>query len=182
MQREHLAEWNSLREQAIRELRNGKCPKGYNSRLYALVLPSFENACRYELFTPANPASAPALSMKIVWRSSEDLAKFASPLTRLQHGLGAKLLPTIQEYQNETDTRFVEDLCQRAAALQIALWPEERNFGLDGTTYEVAVRDIWAACHFKWWESPPKGWEPLGRLVEQITAAAGRGNRDPVTR
>jgi hypothetical protein len=172
MEREHLAEWNLLREEAITELRNRQCPKGYTARLHVLVLPSFEDACRYELFTPAHAATAPALAVKIVWRFSEDVGKFASPLTRLQHGPGVKLLPTIEEYQNEIDSSLVEDLCRRAAALQIALWPAEHSFGLDGTTYELAIGDVWIACHFKWWDRPPRGWEPLGSLVEQITAAS----------
>jgi hypothetical protein len=172
MQQEHLAEWISLRDEAIRELGNNKGLWGYTSRLCALVLPSFEDACRYELFAPVQDANAPALAVKMVWRFSEDNAKFASPLTRLRHGPGVKLLPTIQEYRNEIDTRLVEDLCQRAAALQITPWPATQQYiGLDGTTYELAVGDRWPACRLKWWGSPPKGWEPLGRLLEQIVAA-----------
>lgn len=174
MQPEHFAEWHALCSEARRELVENKERKGYVSRLRALVLPSFEDSCRYELLTPVRPSTTCGLAVKTVWRSSEDNAKFANPLARLRQGPGVRLRPTIYEYQNEIDACIVDDLCRSASALQVTVWPPERGLGLDGTSYELEVADVQRICRFRWWESPPKGWEPLAGLVQQIIAVCTR--------
>jgi hypothetical protein len=120
MERAHLDEWCSLQDEAFRKLAEPKEHKEYVSRLFALVLPSCEDSCRYELLTPARRSSATrGLAAKTVWRFSEDNPKLVNPLERLRWGPGVRLHPTIHEYQNEIDASIVEDLCRRASQLQV---------------------------------------------------------------
>jgi hypothetical protein len=44
----------------------------------------------------------------------------------------------------------------------------ERFLGLDGTSYEALFGDASVRSQFRWWESPPEGWEPLQHFVDGV--------------
>lgn len=43
----------------------------------------------------------------------------------------------------------------------------------DGCSYELYFGDAFSHLHYKWWTSPPEGWEPLADVVEMLTGCAG---------
>jgi hypothetical protein len=47
------------------------------------------------------------------------------------------------------------------------------TWGLDGTTYELAVDSGQMRVALEWWERPPDGWSGPARLVEELLRLAG---------
>jgi len=46
----------------------------------------------------------------------------------------------------------------------------ERRLGLDGTSYEVSFGCAFVTSQFRWWESPPNGWQPPQQFVDDVRA------------
>ena len=165
------AEWYSLERQALEQLRAGIDRKGYIARLQVLVLPSFEDSWCYELLASVPDQSKSALAVRKVWHRSIDLAKFANPVVRLSFGSGVRQLPTMEEFDAETDAALVNGLCAKAAMLKVPVFAAKSSVGLDGTSYQLALGSSPLVARFEWWNSPPEGWEPLKTLVDEIIAA-----------
>ena len=45
--------------------------------------------------------------------------------------------------------------------------------GLDGCSYEVCLGDEWGGARYRWWCTPPQGWEALGEVVATLSTYAG---------
>jgi len=56
------------------------------------------------------------------------------------------------------------DLHRQLEGLRIPAAPENA-MRLDGQTFELTIERGFNAVEYKWWPEPPKGWEPLGDLV-----------------
>jgi hypothetical protein len=44
----------------------------------------------------------------------------------------------------------------------------EFALGLDGTTYELNIRNGFNSAAYHWWGEPPAGWENLGKFTEKL--------------
>ena len=40
--------------------------------------------------------------------------------------------------------------------------------GLDGTTYELNIRNEFNSAVYHWWGDPPEGWEDLGKFTAKL--------------
>jgi hypothetical protein len=167
MQRQHAEEYLRLEHEAITRLRNGVSHKNYCRKLQALVLPSFEDCCSYELFAMSR-ATSPALAVKTVWKRNVDTAKFQTPVARLKHGIGTQLAPTIELSENTIPENLLNTLLERAALLTLPPAAPSKHFGIDGVSYEVSFNNSFAWSRFRWWQEPPAGWEPLQKLFHEI--------------
>jgi hypothetical protein len=169
MDKEFLDEWRSLQESALARLRTPIRRPDHFLRLGALILPSFEDNWRYELLTHVSQESQSALAVKTVWRMLSDTAKFRNPVVRLSHGLGV-LQPTFERFETVIDRKIIDELLAKAAALSVPLSIGTRFIALDGTSFQLELNAMSMNASFKWWSTPPKGWEPLQMLIEEIVA------------
>jgi hypothetical protein len=172
MDKEFIDEWRTLQEIALARLQMPTSCKNYSSRLTALILPSFEDNWRFELLTDESQQSQTALAVKTVWHMSSDSSKFANPVVRLIHGPGF-LQPTFEQFEAEVDRRLIDDLLAKAATLQVPLLAGKEFIHLDGTSFQLELSAKSNNALFKWWSTPPKGWEPLQMLIEGIVAICG---------
>ena len=86
--------------------------------------------------------------------------------------------PYLQANELEQRERPVsrEQACDLLRLLQnsnVPLLIENASIGVDGVTYELSIEKDWAKITYSWWGTPPKGWEPLGEIVDMLLKWAG---------
>ena len=174
MELKHVEEWAQLQTEAIERLREGVYHQGYRRQLQALVLPSFDDSCSYELLVPTPRNGGFALAVETIWKRLTDVAKFKTPVERLKHGIGVQLRPTIEERTNTIALDVINGLVKRTMALRVPPHVPSDGIGLDGVTYEILFVDSFTSARFQWWVCLPAGWEPLQELFEEIKAVVIR--------
>jgi hypothetical protein len=162
------AEFEDLAKRAIDQLRQGSSHVGYRCELQALLLPSKGDCICYEIFTPVRRAEDPVLAIKTVWKKGIDAQKFESPLARMK--FGSHLEPTLEHTKIPVSHDYVSALLERASRLAVQVRVAVPSLSLDGTSYELAIGDFWAAARFHWWESPPNQWKGVRDLWVAIKA------------
>jgi hypothetical protein len=148
-----------LRAHAVRE-------SGYIAEARVAILPSFSDYRAYELLRSTSSDTAPALARRLIWRKTRDLEKFDSPVTRLKYE--RPIRPTIESLSIEIPLDTVVSLLEGIARAHVPPRLSEDRMGTDGTSYEVAFGRFFANSLFAWWQSPPKGWEPLSDFVKSV--------------
>ena len=169
MQKEQLEEFTRLQSDALVRLREGVDRTGYLSKFRAIALPSFEDCHAYEILLSPRSADVPGVAVRTVWRRSIDVEKFRNPVARLKHGLG-QLEPTIEEVQSVVPFEPITQLLSKASAATIPACIVHRNFGTDGTSYELVLGGGFVEARFKWWCDAPTGWEPISTIFGEIKA------------
>jgi hypothetical protein len=186
MAQSHIDEFSQLQDEAVLHLREGVDRPGYVRKAQVLVLPSFADCRAYAIMLSGRPAddcrpgrsihSSPnadsALVVRTTWRKLTDLEKFRTPVTRLKHGVGVRLKPTMEEIDVTLAAEQVADLLSRAAALAVPPHIQNSSFGVDGTSYGLVLGGPFAQARFEWWCDPPAGWEPLAALLWEIETLA----------
>jgi hypothetical protein len=167
MEKEQQGELITLQEEAMRILRRGSTRPNYTRELHLVVLPSFQDCRSYELFLPRPGADLTAVAVRMVWKKDVDLAKFASPVVRLTHGIGAPLSPTFEQAEITTVSKDIDRLLNAATTIRVSARVHTSVFGLDGTLYEISFGGF-VFAQFRWWNIAPAGWEPLQEIVQEI--------------
>jgi hypothetical protein len=139
MEREHRAEWFSLRNEAVETLRKGFPEQPRDGRVFQLlVLPSFDASFSWEVYERRlSKNEFEAIAVKTIWHLREDSEKFRNPVVRLKSP--RKLAPTISVSAariEQTDARsMVEELSQ----IVLPVHPGPVPVYLDGTSYELTL-------------------------------------------
>jgi len=161
-------EFEELSKRAIDQLRQGSSQVGYRCELQALLLPSTGDCISYEIFTPVRRAEDSVLAIKTVWKRNLDAQKLESPLARMKYG--SHLEPTLEHTKIPVSHDYVSALLDRASRLAVQVRVPVPSLSLDGTGYELAIGDFWAAARFHWWESPPSQWRAVRDLWVAVKA------------
>ena len=166
MEREFHDEWYALQQEALSALRAcGSGERGYVVIARALVLASFDDSRAYALLKPRGRKEAPELVKRYVWRRTVDLGKFESPVVRLRYP--RPLHPTV-EADAERPLSSTGPLLARILDARVSPCVLDSPLGVDGVSYEVAFGDSSTRSTFRWWVTPPVGWEPFEQLVTDL--------------
>jgi hypothetical protein len=169
MDRELQKEWQTLEEDALRSLRAPADPgSGYVPEAFALIAPSFDDCRAYTISRSRRDTGAPARGYLKIWRRATDLGKLETPLARLRHP--GSLLPTIELSRVEIPLMSAKALIERIANAHVPPFVQREMFGTDGTSYELRFGQSFLTSEFRWWESPPDGWQPLDQILRDIQA------------
>lgn len=168
MDRAHQFEWGKLQDEAIATLRQSTSQRGYRREFSTLVLPSFGNGRRCEIFRPRSQGNETALVLKTVWKRESDIVKFSTPLERLKYGAGIPLKPTFEQSEIALPANELANLRALAQRLNICPYAAESIVVLDGTAYELSITCYPISATFSWWENLPAGWEPLREFLNAI--------------
>ncbi|MGC4066374.1 MAG: hypothetical protein QM784_17435 [Polyangiaceae bacterium] len=68
------------------------------------------------------------------------------------------------------DSKRASSMLAALSGVQVPLFPGDHPIGCDGTTYRIAVGDLFSSSTFEWWESGPERWTALASAVRDIHA------------
>jgi len=161
-------EFQSLREKAMKELKNIAATGSYCNVFSLFVLPSFSPSRRFTVYSPVRPEKGhrPFVAFS-TWRSDLDAEKLRSPIERLRYP--KDLSPTI-----ENDTLWLTDaepgeIEQRIRSIAIPLYLGPPSVvGCDGTRFEFQYDALFFGATIHWWEDRPQEWRPFTETLIQI--------------
>jgi hypothetical protein len=84
-------------------------------------------------------------------------------------------MPKIESvnYSLELNKNLVTKLLTAMSEIKIPAIPEF-NSGIDGSTYMLNINNGYNSSCYTWWNTPPRGYESLGRLVELLVEMSVR--------
>jgi hypothetical protein len=78
-------------------------------------------------------------------------------------------------HQLDLPSKTLETYLTKLLSLRLSLDAQGGAWGLDGTTYQLALFDAFTSVRFKWWENPPAQWKPMAdvtiEMIEKFQAA-----------
>lgn len=74
--------------------------------------------------------------------------------------------------KNKMTASDVDGIMKDLSTIHIQAFPDHR-MGCDGGFTELEVGDYSGKSHFRWWSSPPEGWEVLDDIVEKVIHCCG---------
>ena len=160
-------EWKHLVARAREAVRTGsRAPSGYQPVMQVVVLPSFDVWSRYELFASRSGPSQGFVAAHSMCDLNEEIKKFESPTERARHP--GEILPSVIRKTAAADPDAARSLLDSIAGIQIPPIPTNAHFGLDGTTVEVTFGALFTELRFRWWRTPPDGWEVIGHIADEL--------------
>lgn len=172
MESEQGQEYSRLQGEVIVRLRHHAYAAGRPALhvFQYLILPSFTPPVAWDVFRRARRGHADEFVLaRTSWRSDLDLEKLQTPVERLRHPYPLK--PTVELHLLPAPSAELEGLARGLALLSLPVGASPGVFGIDGTTYEVAVEQpphdspFAARCRLSWWEETPPGWEGLREWI-----------------
>ena len=158
---------------AIAELRQerGDILAGWCPPLVLVVIqPSFRLPVAYEAVR--NRAGL-LLGRRTVWRRDVDRERVRASRAGANVPTEA-LVPTFEVAEGALDEALFQREVQALAAARIPGFPPVGEMGLDGVTFELALSAGWVWTRYRWWVSPPPGWEPLATFVQRFIELSER--------
>lgn len=70
-------------------------------------------------------------------------------------------------FRKNVDALVIEKYINQLSQLTIPAFPNH-DMGCDGGFTEVEMGAYDGKSHYRWWSSPPKGWEELDQVTEEI--------------
>jgi len=171
MDREHVAEWSRLMDQALAAVRRGAdLRERAATRLFQIVVvPAFEAAASWELFESRTRGKVTSHEIIVTaWDQTADSEKFQSPIERLKHG--PRLEPSLRSDRVRTSAEDSATLLVALDRIHIPVAPGEHPIGCDGTLYHFETGDPFCGSAFGWWEDGPPAWAPLVDAVRKVHA------------
>ena len=74
--------------------------------------------------------------------------------------------------KNKMTASDVDVIMKDLSTIHIQAFPDHR-MGCDGGFTELEVGYYSGKSHFRWWSSPPEGWEVLDDIVEKVIHCCG---------
>jgi hypothetical protein len=187
---EQLIEFGTLAEDVFARLRTHTfVDDRYVGHVFQfLVLPSFDVPVAWDVFKRRREGyQDDHVLVRTAWDRGTDRMKLSTPEERLRHPY--PLVPTIEVHQLAAPSDILRELAVEVARLEIKIG-SRANYGLDGTTYEVAFEQpprhipFAAKCRLSYWEEPPAGWKGLSAWVlrAQRTFAEAWSAHGPASR
>lgn len=168
--------WRELEAGALARLRaGGEDEPGYVVDAHVIEHASFTDCLSYQLTRSVRDDAAPAIAHVLTWRQQDDSAKLETPVTRLRHE--RPLVPTIDAERVVLPLSDAKALLDALAQVSIPPVPADARLGADGTSYELSVGGFFVSSRFTWWESAPRGWEPLETFVRDLRALIARSSK-----
>jgi hypothetical protein len=75
-------------------------------------------------------------------------------------------------FKNEIPNRMVADILELLPTIHIPAFPRHM-MGCDGGFTEIEVGGYAGKSHFRWWSSPPDGWEQLDQVAADLIECSG---------
>jgi hypothetical protein len=163
---EFHGQWQALESAASAVLTTSAVRGDLQAECLCVFLPAFEECRAYTALLPSPRSSLPPLGVRRVWRRTNDLAKFESPVIRLRYG--PKVEPTIEESEAVLERAVIETLLGTANSMRVPAHPEQMQWGTDAASYLLEFPGSFLSSRFRWWGEPPSGWEPLRDLHARV--------------
>lgn len=162
-----MDEWRRFSEQARATMRAGsRAPSNHQPVMKVVTLPSFKMWCRYELFASRSDPNQTYVVAYSTWDREEDLKRFDNLVERSRQPM--ELEPTIRRQSAVASADAARQLLESMAKLAIPPLPTDARAGVDGTTVELTFGALFTELRVRWWQTPPTGWEPLGRGSDEL--------------
>jgi len=71
------------------------------------------------------------------------------------------------EWEFDMSISDYSDIVHIIQNIEVTAIPEFA-IGLDGTTYELNIRNGFNSAVYQWWGEPPAGWEDLGKFTAKL--------------
>jgi len=71
------------------------------------------------------------------------------------------------EWEFDMSISDYSDIVHIIQNIEVTAIPEFA-IGLDGTTYELNIRNGFNSAVYHWWGEPPAGWEDLGKFTAKL--------------
>ena len=87
-------------------------------------------------------------------------------------------MPKIEsvEYNLKLKKELINKLISGMSAIRVPAVPEY-NTGISGSTYILHINNGFNSSHYTWWNTPPKGYESLGRFAELLVEMSVKNGR-----
>ena len=182
MREELISPGAQLHALAIAQLRHerGDILSAWGSPVVLVVVqPSFRNPVAYEA---RRDRAGQVWAWRTRWRRDIDIARF--PPSALQPASSTEpLTPTFEVAEGPLDGIELQLAVEALGAASVPAYPPRGAEGLDGTTFELALTEGAVWTRYRWWVSPPPGWEPLAtflhRFIELTDRAVHPSDRPP---
>jgi hypothetical protein len=136
-----------------------------------VVQPSFKVPIAYEAVRQHRAARL--LARRTVWRRDVDRARVPPSLSSAEPEAAA-LAPTFEVAEGPLDEEAFLREQQALAAASVPAFPPTGHMGLDGVTFELVLSADLVSTRYRWWTSPPPGWEPLATFVQRFIQLSER--------
>jgi hypothetical protein len=171
VEREPWEEFETVRKAAIDALRCGqhiaRSPLSVICQL--LVLPSFEDAIRWDVVEASSPPNGRQLHLqRTIWRMEVDSGAFRSPIERLKHP--RPYLPTIETGIVNVNSARLDSILSQFRTIRIPLAVEDPQSGLDGTAFELRLGGPFCSARIAWRCNLPNEWREFHPVVRDLEA------------
>lgn len=162
MAQEYIRDWNAFSKEAHDLLRQGHAEsvKTGVCELQIQKLPSFDPCTNWQIFH--NRKKDTCLLARTIWQSDLDFVKF-DPVKKIVYP--PVLTPTIEQINAPIECDLLQTLKERLLAIKIPPFHGSELFGLDGTSYQIAIGRTFHWSRFRWWKNGPKEWKDLVELT-----------------
>jgi len=162
--REQMDEFYAVREWAFDALRRGTAidrPRSVRVCQF-LILKSFENSISWDVIKDG----AQTRLYRSCWRMDVDSQAMSSPVERFKRP--RPYSPTLETHWVLVETEKLEAILSRFCGIRIPLTLATAPLGLDGTSFELAVGDLFCNARIGWWCDLPEEWQELRPLVAEL--------------
>jgi len=102
------------------------------------------------------------------WDSTTDYQRIYSTHEEKMKMKFGKQVPTIEIIRGDISIYSYKRTNDIIGNLKLKSSIESDRFGLDGTSYSIAIGDYMRESKYSWWEELPKEWIDLGVILQEL--------------